>query len=472
MINRKTKIIATVGPSSSSSGKLKKMLDAGMDIVRINMSHYNRSEDVEKIVASLRSISKKNNQPLSILIDICGPKIRVKSTIPKGKILIKKNKIYSLGFGKVNIPIDNKIDFSSVNIKDTIKIDDGKIKFSIIAKRYKYSIQIKALDDGTIYPSKGINFPGIDLKISSLTQKDIKDIQLGCSLDIDWFAHSFVRTEKDYKQFTKVVSACSENIPVIAKIETPQAIKNINQLIDLYDGVLIARGDLGVELPIEQVPILQKMIIKKCNKKGKPVITATQMLDSMINNPSPTRAEVADIAGAVYDGTDAIMLSAETAVGDYPVESIKTMGSISINVEKEISKNSNFQINNPKFEKTNVLTSISHAAYNIASDINIPVIAVMTESGSTAKMVSNFRPDANIIAICPYEKIANQLNLFWGVHTLILEQLDSVDHMIKGCQKLLKDKKIIKRNQKFVFIAGIPVGTSGSTNLLKVHKAD
>ena len=179
---------------------------------------------------------------------------------------------------------------------------------------------------------------------------------------------------------------------------------------------------------------------------------------------------MADIAGAVYDGTDAIMLSAETAVGDYPVESIETMSSISINVEEEISKNSNFQINEPKFQKTNVLTSISHAAYNIASDINIPIIAVMTESGSTAKMVSNFRPDANIIAICPYEKVANQLNLFWGVHTLILEQLDNIDDMIDGCEKLLKEKKIIKKNQKFVFIAGVPVGTPGSTNLLKVHE--
>jgi len=472
MINRKTKIIATIGPSSSSSGKLKKMLDAGMDIVRINMSHYNKSKDVEKIVGSLRSISKNNNQPLSILVDICGPKIRVKSTISKGKILIKKNKIYSLGFGKVNIPIDNKIDFSSVNIGEKIKIDDGKIRFSIISKRYKYSIQIKALDDGIIYPSKGINFPGTDLRISSLTQKDIKDIQLGCSLDIDWFAHSFVRTEKDYKQFIKIVSSCSKNIPVIGKVETHQAIKNINQLINLYDGVLIARGDLGVELPIEQVPILQKMIIKKCNKKGKPVITATQMLDSMINNPSPTRAEVADVAGAIYDGTDAIMLSAETAIGDYPIESIKTMSSISINVEDEISKNSNFQINKPKFEKTNVLTSICNATYNIASDINIPIIVVMTQSGNTAKMMSNFRPDADIIAITPYEKIEKKLNLFWGVNTLIVDQLNSIDEMILECQKLLKEKKIIRKKQKFVFIAGIPVGISGSTNLLKVHEVD
>jgi len=470
MINRKTKIIATIGPSSSSPAKLKEMLDAGMNVARINMSHYLNAVDVEKMIVSLRSVSKKNNKPLSVLVDICGPKIRVKPNIPRGKILIKKNKIYTLGYGKVNIPINNKIDFSSVKSGDIIKIDDGKIKFEIISIRYKYSIQIKALDDGSIYPSKGINFPGIDLNISSLTDKDIQDIHLGCRLNIDWFAHSFVRTEKDYNQFADIVLSCKKNIPIVAKIETPQAIQNINQLIDLYDGVLIARGDLGVELPIEQVPILQKMIIKKCNKKGKPVITATQMLDSMINSPTPTRAEVADIAGAIYDGTDAIMLSAETAVGDYPVESIETMSSISINVEQEISKNGDFQINKPKFIKTNVLTSISHAAYNIASDIDIPVIAVMTESGSTARMVSNFRPDANIIAICPYEEIANQLNLFWGVHTLILDQLNNVDDMIDGCERLLKDNKIVKKKQKFVFIAGVPVGTPGSTNLLKVHE--
>ena len=470
MFNRKTKIIATIGPASSSSIKIKKMLDAGMNIARINMSHCSSPDDVMKIVDNLRSISKKNNVPLSILFDICGPKIRVKSTIPKGKILVKRNKTYTLGFGKVKIPIDNKIDFSLVNVGDIIKIDDGKIRFSVISQRYNYSVTVKALNDGSIYPSKGINFPGIDLNIPSLTDKDIEDIKLGCKLGVDWFAHSFVRTEKDYNYFEKLILSCSANIPIIAKIETPQAIKNINQLIDLYDGILIARGDLGVELPIEQVPILQKMIIKKCNKKGKPVITATQMLDSMISNPSPTRAEVADVAGAIYDGTDAIMLSAETAVGEYPINSIKTMSSISLNVEQEISKNSDFQINEPQFKRMNVLTSISHAAYNIASDINIPIIAVMTESGSTAKMVSNFRPDANIIAICPYEEVANQLNLFWGVHTLILNQLDNVDDMIDACEQLLKNKKIVKKKQKFVFIAGVPVGTPGSTNLLKVHE--
>ena len=470
MINRKTKIIATIGPSSSSTAKLIKMIDSGMDIARINMSHHNNDSDVEKIVQNIRLASKKSNKTVSILFDICGPKIRVKPTIPKGKILIKKNKEYTLGKGKVNIPINNQIDFSSVKSGQIIKIDDGKIKFSIIANRYKYSVQLKALDDGIIYPSKGINFPGIDLNIPALTEKDMSDIELGCKLDIDWFAQSFVRFAKDYKDFTENIARYSSGIPVLAKIETPQSIKNITQLINLYDGILIARGDLGVELPIEQVPILQKMIIKKCNKSGKPVITATQMLDSMISSSSPTRAEVADVAGAVYDGTDAIMLSAETAVGEYPLESIETMSSISINVEKEISKNGNFQINEPEFKKTNVLTSICHAAYNIALDINIPVITVMTESGSTAKMVSNFRPDANIIAICPYEKIARRLNLFWGVHTLILDQLDNVDDMISGCQNLLKKQKIIKKKQKFVFIAGIPVGTPGSTNLLKVHE--
>ncbi len=470
MIIRKTKVIATIGPSSSTVGKLIKMIDAGMDIARINMSHHDSAEDVSKVVHNLREASKKINRTVSILFDICGPKIRVSSTIPRGKILIKKNKAYTLGTGKVNIPINSKIDFSLVKPGQIIKIDDGKIRFSILSSRYKYSIQIRAIDEGIIYPSKGINFPGIDLNISSITEKDVNDIQLGCELGVDWFAQSFVRSDKDCKEFIGNMLKQSSDIPILAKVETPQAIKNINSLIDCYDGILIARGDLGVELPIEQLPILQKMIIKKCNKKGKPVITATQMLDSMVTNSSPTRAEVTDVAGAVYDGTDAIMLSAETAVGQYPLESIVTMSSIAINVEDEIAKNSGFQINEPKFAKTNILTSICHAAYNIASDISIPVIAVMTESGSTAKMVSNFRPDANIVAICPYEEIARRLNLFWGVHALILDQLDNVDDMIAGCEKLLKEEKIIKKKQKFVFVAGIPVGMPGSTNLLKVHK--
>ncbi|MBI90242.1 MAG: pyruvate kinase [Candidatus Marinimicrobia bacterium] len=472
MLNRKTKIIATIGPASSSPVRLKEMIMAGMNVARINMSHYSDSNEVEKVVNLIRWSSKKYGKTISILFDICGPKIRIKSTIPKGKILIKKNKEYSLGVGKVNIPINNKIDFSYVKKDQIIKIDDGKIEFSIISKRYKHSIQVKALNEGVIYASKGINFPNIKLNIPSLNSKDISDINLGCNLKVDWFAHSFVRTDQDYDSFAKIISSNLEDIPVIAKIETPQAIKNIDKLIDIYDGILIARGDLGVELPIEQLPILQKMIIKKCNKRGKPVITATQMLDSMVSSPSPTRAEVADVAGAVYDGADAVMLSAETAVGSYPVDSIKTMSSIAENVEEEISRSSGFQINEPKFKKTNVLTSICHAAYNIALDINIPVIAVMTESGSTAKMVSNFRADANIVAICPYEKIANQLNIFWGVNTLILNQMDNVDDMVLGCQKLLKDKKMIKKKQKFVFIAGVPVGVPGSTNLLKVHEVE
>ena len=470
MINKKTKIIATIGPSSSTLPKLIKMIEAGMNVARINMSHYHNCKDVQKIVDNIRLAAEKSCQTISILFDICGPKIRVKSTVPRGKILIKKNKEYILGLGKVNIPIDEKIDFSNIKPGQIIKIDDGKIKFSIISSRYRYSIRVKALDDGIIYPSKGINFPGINLNIPVLTKKDISDIDLGCQLNIDWFAQSFVRSTKDYKQFSKRLVKHSSDIPVLAKIETPQSINIISELIDLYDGILIARGDLGVELPIEQVPILQKMIIKKCNKKGKPVITATQMLDSMISNVAPTRAEVGDVAGAVYDGTDAVMLSGETATGQYPVESVKTMSSISINVENEISKNGNFQINKPTFKKTNVLTSICHASYKIASDINIPVIAVMTESGSTAKMVSNFRPDAGIIAICPYPEIAQRLNLFWGVHTLILEQLDNIDDMIDGCQNLLKKQNIIKRKQKFIFIAGVPVGTPGSTNMLKVHE--
>ena len=472
MINRKTKIIATIGPSSSTVAKLVKMIDAGMNVARVNMSHHTNDEEVEKIVENIRLASKKSNETVSVLFDICGPKIRVKPTIPKGKILIKKNKEYTLGTGKVNIPINEKIDFSSVKKGQTIKIDDGVIQFLVISNRYKYQVQLKALNDGVIYPSKGINFPGIDLSIPALTQKDISDIDLGCRLGIDWFAQSFVRFAKDHKNFINNISKHSLTIPILAKIETPQSIKNISELIDLYDGILIARGDLGVELPIEQLPILQKMIIKKCNKRGKPVITATQMLDSMISSSTPTRAEVTDVAGAVYDGTDAIMLSAETAVGQYPLESIMTMSSIAMNVENEIAKNGDFQINKPTFKKTNVLTSICHAAYNIALDINIPVIAVMTESGSTAKMVSNFRPDANIVAICPYDKIARRLNLFWGVHTLMLDQLNNIDDMIAGCQSLLKKHKIIKKKQKFVFIAGIPIGTPGSTNILKVHEVD
>jgi pyruvate kinase len=378
-----------------------------------------------------------------------------------------------LGVGDVQIPLGLKIKFNKVNSDSTVKIDDGKISFKVEEKKDDYTLILKALNDGTILPAKGVNFPGIELALPSVTEKDIHDLKLAIKLDVDWIALSFVRKAEDRDVIDAIFEEYGKSIPLLAKIEKPEAIQNLRSIVNAFDGILVARGDLGVEMPLEQVPILQKRIIALCNKKGKPVVTATQMLESMVENPTPTRAEVGDIASAIYDGTDAIMLSGETASGAFPVESVETMASIAINVEREISRTSeNFQRHIPQFKKITVVTSICHAAFEISEDISTPVIAVMTESGNTAKHLSNFRPNASIIAISPNKKLGGELSLYWGVTTFTINQKLNIDDMLKDTEDLLLKEGLVRKGQKFIFTAGVPVGISGSTNMLKVHQVE
>ncbi|MBT5077650.1 MAG: pyruvate kinase [Candidatus Marinimicrobia bacterium] len=469
---RKTKIIATLGPSSSDKKTICKLMNAGVNIVRINMSHVSKDSDVEELVSLIRDCEAETETRVGILIDLCGPKIRVAKDIPKS-LNIEKNKLYSLGVGDVQIPLGIKIKFNEVNSDSSVKIDDGKISFKVEEKKDDYTLILKALNDGTILPVKGVNFPGVELDLPPITKKDLNDLELGIKLDVDWIALSFVRHAEDRDVVDAIFAESGKNIPLLAKIEKPEAIQNLRSIVDAFDGILVARGDLGVEMPLEQVPILQKRIIAMCNKNGKPVVTATQMLESMIENPSPTRAEVGDIASAIYDGTDAIMLSGETASGAFPVESVETMASIAINVEREISRTSeNFQRHIPQFKKVTVVTSICHAAFEISEDISTPVIAVMTESGSTAKHLSNFRPNASIIAISPNKKLCGELSLYWGVNTFFINQKSTIDEMLKNAEELLLYEGLVRKGQKFIFTAGVPVGISGSTNLLKVHQVE
>jgi len=469
---RKTKIIATLGPASSDKRTLCKLMNVGVDIVRINMSHISQDSDVESMVSLIRSCEAQTEKRVGILIDLCGPKIRVANNIPEN-INIVKDKLYTLGMGDVQIPLGTKIKFNEVNSNSSVKIDDGKIGFKVEEKKDDHTLILKALSDGSILPAKGVNFPGIELDLPSVTEKDIHDLKLAIKLDVDWVALSFVRNAKDRDVMDAIFKESGKRIPLLAKIEKPEAIQNLRAVVNAFDGILVARGDLGVEMSLEQVPILQKRIIAMCNKKGKPVITATQMLESMVENPTPTRAEVGDIASAIYDGTDAIMLSGETATGAFPVESVDTMASIAINVEREISQTSeNFQRHMPQFKKVTIVTSICHAAFEISEDISTPVIAVMTESGGTAKHLSNFRPNASIVAISPNKKLCGELSLYWGVTTFPINQKLTIDEMLKDAEELLLDEGLVRKGQKFIFTAGVPVGISGSTNLLKVHQVE
>jgi len=469
---RKTKIIATLGPASSNKKILCKLLNSGVNIVRINMSHISQDSEVESLISLIRDCEIKTKKCVGILIDLCGPKIRVAKDIPE-KINIVKDKLYTLGIGDVQIPLGIKIKFNEVGSDSSVKIDDGKISFNVEEKKDDHTLILKALSDGTILPAKGVNIPGVVLDLPSVTEKDIHDLKLGIELDVDWVALSFVRNAEDRGVLDAIFKESGKKIPLLAKIEKPEAIQNLKSIVDAFDGILVARGDLGVEMPLEQVPILQKRIIAMCNKRGKPVVTATQMLESMVENPTPTRAEVGDIASAIYDGTDAIMLSGETASGAFPVESVETMASIARSVEREISRTSeNFQRHIPQFKKVTVVTSICHAAFEISEDISTPVIAVMTESGITAKQLSNFRPNASIIAISPSEKLCGELSLYWGVTTFPIHQKLTIDEMLKDAEKLLLDEGLVRKGQKFIFTAGVPVGVSGSTNLLKVHQVE
>ena len=469
---RKTKIIATIGPASSSPKKIAELIEVGVDIFRINMSHISADKEANDIVETIRNAEDSLSKRVGILFDLCGPKIRVTNNISKS-IVISKDKEYTLGRDNVDIPLGINVKFNDVNKDAYVKIDDGKIIFKVLSKVNDYCLRLRALSDGEIQSAKGVNFPGINLDLPSVTQKDIEDLHTAISTGVDWVALSFVRNASDRDILDSILEKSNAQIKLLAKIEKPEAIQNLKSIIDAFDGILVARGDLGVEMPLEQVPILQKRIIATCNKKGKPVITATQMLESMVDNPTPTRAEVGDIASAIYDGTDAIMLSGETATGSFPVESVSTMASIATNVEREISRTSeNFQRHIPQLDKMTIVTSICHAAFEISELISTPVIAVMTETGTTAKYLSNFRPNANIIAISPNKKICGELSLYWGVNTLLINQRPTIDEMLLDAEELLLKESLVRRGQKFIFTAGVPVGISGSTNLLKVHQVE
>ncbi len=463
----KTKIIATLGPKSSKPNAISSLILNGVNVFRINMSHVNDYSDLNKTVQLIRQTSDDLNYQVGILMDIAGPKIRVK--VNTDPIKVKKGDLFTIGFGRADIKINLNLSFKSVKLKSKIRIDDGKLSFSVSKVLSSKRLEVEALSDGTIKPGKGVNFPNIKLDIPVLTKKDIRDIKAGIRLDVDWFALSFVRSKNDMRAIKKILNESKSNKPVIAKIEKPEAVKKLDSIIEAFDGILVARGDLGVEMGYEKVPIIQKRITRLCHKHGKPVILATQMLESMIYNDTPTRAEVNDIAVAVEQSCDAVMLSAETSVGKYPIKSVKIMNRVISNMESEISNYSNYKGVNPLISKMDIQVSICHSASNIANELDIKLLIAMTESGSSAINISLFRPNARIIAMTPNKNISNKLSLIWGLETMNVEDFKNTDEMIEMVEKYLVNNKILKVNDKYVIIAGVPVGISGTTNLIRVE---
>ena len=465
----KTKIIATIGPSSSDINILKEMVIAGVDVVRLNFSHGEK-EFHKQIIKNVRKISEELNVPVCILQDLQGPKIRV-GEILNDSIKLKDNeelKIVSknvVGDSRV-ISIDNDILYD-IKSNERILIDDGKIELRVISSS-KNEVLTKIIRGGILLPRKGINFPESNISLSSITEKDIEDLHFGLDNDVDWIALSFVRSEKDIKLLRKLIMERGKETRIIAKIEKPQAIKNIDKIIKASDGLMVARGDLGVEMPMESVPIYQKKIVDKCNKAYKPVIIATQMLESMVEQKTPTRAESNDVANAVLDGADAVMLSAESATGNYPIIAVKSMEKIISSVERSTSEiYYNFEKN--KLLKNRVNESLITAACRLSKQINAKAIVSMTKSGFTAFRVSGNRPKAKIFIVTNDKNLGNIMNIVWGVRCIFYDKTENIDLTLENIENILVENNHLKKDDKYIVTASMPEHWESHTNMMKVN---
>ena len=466
---RKTKILATIGPSSERIKKIEELVLSGVDAFRINCSHATHSQ-IKNYVENIRKVEKKLKKPIGILIYLQGPKLRIgeiennKMTLKKGQKLFLTNSKKSEKSNEVPLP-EKKL-FKSIKVNHPIFIDDGKIKLKVV-KVSRDIIETKVMLEGILKSNKGLNLPETILKSSALTVSDKKNVKKAIELDVDWIALSFIQSPEDIISLKKL----SKNISIIAKIEKPRALNYINEITRLADGLMIARGDLGVELPIQDVPGWQKKIIREARIQGKPVIVSTQMLESMITSKTPTRAEVSDVATAVFEGSDAVMLSAESATGDNPELAVKMMDKIAHSVEKNPNYSS---ILSAQLEKTPDSTpdAIATAARSLATELNSPIIVCYTESGSTGIKVSRVRPKQMILTVTPIIKTARKLTLVWGVKCIVQKDANNLEEMIKITKNYSKREKIIKVGEKMVVTAGLPLKKLGTTNLIRVIKVD
>lgn len=460
-MNKKTKIVATIGPRTETVEMLSKLVQAGLNVARLNMSHGDQAEHAVRIT-SIREAEKKTGQRIAILQDLSGPKIRTgeytteRITIEAGKkIILTTEKI--VGDAK-KIYVNYEKLPQEVKKGNFIMLDDGK-KQLVVEKVAGNEVHCKVVVGGELKPRRGVNIPGAYLSVSSITEKDKKDLAFGLKQGVDIIALSFVRRAEDVLELKAMLKKAKKDIPVISKIETQEAMDNLDAILEVSDGAMVARGDLAIEVPTEMVPLYQKEIIAKCNALGKPVITATQMLESMIQSPVPTRAEVSDIANAIFDGTDAVMLSEESTLGLYPVEAVTMMSKIANAVELQ-----DFEA-----EGTETVTdAISDAISQIVTQVGARAIVALTESGTTARMVARFGPDAPIYAFTPHEKTARELSVVSGVYPVIIEKLTSFEQALAFVPKYLKDNKLAKKGDKIVLTAGMPFGVTGSTNMMFV----
>ena len=466
---RKTKIICTLGPSTDKDGVLEELIKEGMNVARFNFSHGLHDEQKGRI-DKLKEIRTRLGKPIAALLDTKGPEIRI-CEFADGKITLKEGQLFTLTpddiEGNENIvSVTYKELYKDVRPGNHILIDDGLIELEV-QKIKSHDIVCKVINGGVLGNKKGVNLPGVEVNMPFISPKDRDDILFGIKEGYDFIAASFTRTAADIKEIRDILEKNGgQGIKIIAKIENQQGVDNIDSIIEAADGIMIARGDMGVEIPLEDVPVIQKDIISKVYTAGKQVITATQMLDSMIKNPRPTRAETTDVANAIYQGTSAIMLSGETAAGKYPVEALKTMVKIAVRTEADVEYNKQFRVRY-NGGASNMTTAISHATCMTAIDLDAKAIIAITRSGNTARMVSKYRPGCMIIGCTPDERTCRQMNLSWGVAPIHMKEEYSMEILLLHATEAAEEKGYVKKGDVVVLTVGVPLGRSGNTNLLK-----
>lgn len=469
---RKTKIVCTIGPASESEEMLEKLMNAGMNVARLNFSHGSHEEHKARI-DTIRKVAKRLNKTIGLLLDTKGPEIRTHN-MKDGLIVLEKGKEVIVSMNEVegtpekfSVTYENLI--NDVNIGSYILLDDGLVELQVKEiNKDKGEVKCDILNTGELKNKKGVNLPGVKVNLPGITDKDADDIRFGLKENVDFIAASFVRRPSDVLDIRQILEEEKAEITIFPKIENQEGIDNIEEILEVSDGLMVARGDMGVEIPPESVPMVQKDLIRKCNKLGKPVITATQMLDSMQRNPRATRAEASDVANAIYDGTDAVMLSGETAAGQYPEEAVKTMRNIAVSAEaaQDYKK---LLSDRTKLVETSLINAIGVSVAHTALNLNVKAIVAATESGSTARTISKYRPHSDIIAVTPSEKTARQCAIVWGVNPVVKEGRKTTDALLNNAVATAVETGRVSNGDLIIITAGVPTGEKGTTNMMKIH---
>ena len=463
---RRTKIVCTIGPASEQPEIVHELLLAGMDVARLNFSHGTHEEHGRRL-GVLKQEAAKLGKHLGILLDTKGPEIRT-GLVPEEGILLKNGAKFTLD-QDVTSGTEERVGITYAKLWQEVEpgqhilVDDGLLELEVVSVQAG-EISTIVRNGGVLKPQKGVNVPGVKLNLPAVTAKDVEDIRFGLAQGIDFIAASFARKAEDILAVRRIVEEAGANVQIIAKIENREGLENLDAILEVADGLMVARGDLGVEIPVEEVPVWQKTMIRKCNILGKPVIVATQMLDSMIRQPRPTRAEASDVANAILDGTDAIMLSGETAAGKFPVAAVQIMDKIARRIES-----AHWQSKNQRHPHLNIAEAIGYASYTIAGDLDAAAIITPTQSGLTAQLISKYRPKALLIAATPFSETARRLSLQWGVHALVVPQSTGTDQLLSVAVNASLVRGLIRTGDVVVLTAGVPVGKVGTTNMIKVQ---